>query len=100
MRANWFKNEDHLVYISGDTQLAELERTLKFTGLKEAAEALHDAPIREGYTIKGPRRTSGWLFVPDLVFDEHIQMGENVFLYLGEMMECYVIFWPDRPCGK
>ena len=28
MRINWFKDENHLVYINGETQLTELERTL------------------------------------------------------------------------
>ena len=64
MRINWFKDENHLVYINGATQLAELERTL---------------------------------FVPDLTFGEHIEMGENIFFYMGEMQECYVIYWPDAP---
>lgn len=33
------------------------------------------------------------LFIPDLVFPEHIEMGENIFLYFGEMTECYVLYW-------
>ena len=100
MRVSWFKNEDHLVYINGETQLEPLERALRFPGLTEAAEALRAHPIPEGYTIKGPKRTSGRLFVPDLVFDEHIQMGENIFFYMGEMAECYVIYWPDQPVAQ
>ena len=28
MRINWFKDENHLVYINGATQLAELEKAL------------------------------------------------------------------------
>ena len=28
MRINWFKDENHLVYINGATQLAELERKM------------------------------------------------------------------------
>ena len=31
MHINWFKDENHLVYINGATQLAELERTLPTT---------------------------------------------------------------------
>ena len=77
MRINWFKNEDHLVYISGETQLAQLEKTLHFPGLEEAANALRQNPTAEGLTIKGPKRTSGRLFVPDLTFGEHIEMGET-----------------------
>ena len=40
MQIHWFQNEDHLVYINGATQLADLERTLHFPGLEEAANAL------------------------------------------------------------
>ena len=67
MRINWFKDENNLVYINGATQLAELERTLHFPGLEEAANG------------------------------EHIQMGENIFFFMGEMQECYVIYWLDAP---
>lgn len=35
--------------------------------------------------------------MPDLTFGQHIQMGENIFFYMGEMQECYVIYWPDAP---
>ena len=54
-------------------------------------------PTPEGFTIKGHGRTSGCLFVPDLAFGEHIQMGENIFFFMGEMQECYVIYWLDAP---
>lgn len=57
MLINWFRDQDHLVYINGETQLAQLEKTLRFPGLQEAAEALRDNPNPEGYTIKGPKRT-------------------------------------------
>ena len=78
MHINWFKDENHLVYINGETQLAELERTLHFPGLADAANELRRHPTAEGFTIKGPKRTSGRLFVPDLTFGEHIEMGENI----------------------
>ena len=61
---------------------------------------LRDHPTAEGLTVKGPKRTSARLFVPDLVFDEHIEMGENIFFYMGELSECYVIYWPDRPVAE
>ena len=44
MRINWFKDENHLVYINGATQLAELEKTLHFPGLEEAANELPSMP--------------------------------------------------------
>ena len=97
MHINWFKDENHLVYINGETQLAELERTLHFPGLADAANELRQHPTAEGFTIKGPKRTSGRLFVPDLTFGEQIEMGENIFFYMGEMQECYVIYWLGGP---
>ena len=86
-----------IVLCPGMNDGEELEKTLRFPGLQEAAEALRDNPNPEGYTIKGPKRTCGRLFVPDLTFGKHIEMGENVFFYMGEMAECYVIYWPGKP---
>ena len=86
--------------ILSPSPLAELEKTLHFPGLKEAANELRQHPTAEGFTIKGPKRTSGRLFVPDLAFGEHIEMGENIFFFMGEMQECYVIYWPDAPVAK
>lgn len=48
MQIHWFQNEDHLVYINGATQLADLERTLHFPGLEEAANALRRHPTPRG----------------------------------------------------
>ena len=100
MHVSWFKNEEHLVYINGETELPALEKALKFPGLTAAAAQLRDHPTAEGLSVKGPKRTSARLFVPDLVFDEHIEMGENIFFYMGELSECYVIYWPDRPVAE
>ena len=100
MHVSWFKNEEPLVYINGETELPALEKALKFPGLTAAAAQLRDHPTAEGLSVKGPKRTSARLFVPDLVFDEHIEMGENIFFYMGELSECYVIYWPDRPVAE
>ena len=97
MHINRFRDEINLIYINGATQLAELEKPLRFPGLEEAANELRQHPTAEGFTIKGPKRTSGRLFVPDLTFGRHIEMGENIFFFMGEMKECYVIYWPDAP---
>ena len=48
----------------------------------------------------GPKCASGRLFVPNLAFGEHIEMGENIFFFMGEMQECYVIYWPDAQVAK
>ena len=81
MCINWFKDENNLIYINGETQLAELEKTLHFPGLEEAANELRQHPTAEGFTIKGPRRNSGRQFVPDQTIGEHIEKAENIFFF-------------------
>lgn len=93
MNINWFCNEDNLVYINAEKDLHRLEVQLRLPGLEEAAKALHDNPTVEGLTLRGERRTTARLFIPDLLFNRHIEMGENIFLYRGDMLECYVIYW-------
>ena len=44
MHINWFRDENNLIYINGATQLAELEKTLRFPGLEEAANELRQHP--------------------------------------------------------
>ncbi len=93
MNIHWFENEDNLVYINAEKDLHQLEVQLQLPGLEEAATELHLHPTQEGLSLKGPRRTMARLLIPDLAFGRHIEMGENVFLYRGEMVECYVIYW-------
>ena len=93
MNMQWLQDEDNLVYINAEKDLHRLEVQLQLPGLEEAASALHANPTKEGLTLRGPRRTTARLFIPDLLFGTHIEMGENIFLYRGEMVECYVIYW-------
>ena len=93
MNINWFRDEDNLVYINAEKDLHRLEVQLQLPGLEEAATELYRHPTAEGLTLKGARRTTARLFIPDLLFGKHIEMGENVFLYRGDMVECYVIYW-------
>lgn len=96
MNVNWFKNQDHLVYINGEKDLPALEKQLKLPGLAAAAKEFRAAPTEEGLQVKGQKRSTAKLFLPDLTFQEHIEMGENTFLYMGEMSECYVIFYSEN----
>ncbi|MBE6989475.1 MAG: hypothetical protein E7426_01850 [Ruminococcaceae bacterium] len=96
MNINWFTDEDNLIYINAEKDLHRLESQLRLPGLEEAATELHEHPTAEGLTLKGERRTTARLFIPDLLFGRHIEMGENIFLYRGDMAECYVIYWIRR----
>lgn len=55
MHINWFKDENHLVYINGETQLTELERTLHFPGLADAANELRRHPTAGGLHHQGAK---------------------------------------------
>ena len=93
MNINWFRDEDNLVYINAEKDLHRLEVQLRLPGLEEAATMRHANPTPERLTRRGERGTTARLFIPDLLFGKHIEMGENIFLYRGDMLECYVIYW-------
>ena len=44
--------------------------------------------------LKGTKRAALKLFIPDMVFDKHIDMGETVWVYIGEMYPAYCLYWP------
>ena len=81
MNILWLQDPDNLVYVNAEKDLPMLERRLKLPGLAEAAQALRQSP------------TYYRLFIPDLLYGRHIEMGENIFVFLGEMSECYVLYW-------
>ncbi len=97
MRINWFRMKQSGLYINGATQL-ELERTLRFPGLEEAANELRKHPRHGGLHHQGVWPHQRPSVRADLAFGEHIQMGgEHFFFFMGEMQECYVIYWLDAP---
>lgn len=92
MNVNWFKNPDHVVYADAKEFVENFEKETGISSLKERIEEFEANPVKEGMILKGIKRTSVKLFIPDLVFDEHIEMGENVWIYMGENYECYCLY--------
>lgn len=92
MNVNWFKNPDHVVYADAKEFVENFEKETGISSLKERIEEFEVNPVKEGIILKGIKRTSVKLFIPDLVFDEHIEMGENVWIYMGENYECYCLY--------
>ena len=92
MNVNWFKNPDHVVYADAKEFVENFEKETGISSLKERIEEFEANPVKEGIILKGIKRTSVKLFIPDLVFDEHIEMGENVLIYMGENYECYCLY--------
>ncbi len=91
---NWLKDENNVVYAKQSDIVPILSRDLRIPDLEQRIEAFRESPEKEGVIVKGNKRSSVRLFIPDLLFDEHIEMGESVWLYIGEMYPAYCIFQP------
>ena len=64
MHINWFKDENHLVYINGETQLAQLEKTLRFCEEHEQITSLGIVPL--GFTKHQNRFSWSYSDKPEL----------------------------------
>lgn len=92
MNIKWFKNPDNIVYADIDEFAPNFGKEVGIENLREKIEKFKANPEPEGMTLKGKKRTTLKLFIPDLTFKEHIEMGENVWVYLGNNYECYCLY--------
>lgn len=92
MNINWFKNPDNVVYADTKEFVDNFAKESGIANLKEEIECFKAAPVAEGKMLTGKKRTSVKLFIPNLTFNEEIEMGENVWLYMGENYECYCLY--------
>ena len=94
MNANWFKNPDHVAYCKKEEILPRLSRELGINVLAQRVEAFRKEPSPEGENIKGRKRTTLKLMIPNLTFSEPIDMGENVWIYMGDLCPAYCLYTP------
>ncbi|MFV0516664.1 MAG: hypothetical protein ACK5MV_04655 [Aminipila sp.] len=92
MNINWFKNQDNIVYAKTEEFIGNFEKETGISGLKEKIMEFQKSPSRDGLTVTGRKRTSVKLLVPNVTFNETIEMGENVWVYMGENYECYCLY--------
>ena len=97
---SWLKNADHVAYFREEEILPRFARELGIPDLSRRVEAFRRAPSPEGINIRGLKRTTLKLFVPDLTFQEHINMGENVWIYMGELCPAYCLYTPSDGEGQ
>ena len=62
--------------------------------LREEIDAFRKNPTPEGKALKGRKRVTVKLLIPNLMFDEKIDMGDNVWIYMGDVMESYCVYQP------
>lgn len=94
LNLNWIKNEDHVVYGTDEELIPILSKDLFIPDLGKKIRQFRENPVKEGVTLKGGKRSSVLMFIPDMYFDDDIVMGGNVWLYLGDMMPAYCIYVP------
>ncbi len=100
LNLTWLKNTDHVSYCKEEDVLPRLSRELGIGDLAARVAEFRAAPSAEGVNLKGLKRTTIKLFVPNLMFDQPIEMGENVWLYMGELCPAYCLYTPwedDEP---
>ena len=109
LNLTWIKNPDHVSYCKENEVLPRLARELGIADLAQQVEEFRTHPTAEGVNLKGKKRTTlklfipfrftpsavGWvnlkgkkrttlkLFIPNLTFPEPVEMGENVWIYMG-----------------
>ena len=96
MNVNWFKNPDHVVYAPVEEFAGNFGKETGIHNLREELDAFRADPTPEGKNLKGIKRTSLKLMVPNMVFDEKIDMGNSVWVYMGENYEAYCLYWPQE----
>ena len=96
MNVNWFKNPDNVVYADVNQFCDNFRKETGIEHLREKLDEFRDNPTAEGINIKGRKRTSLKVFIPNKYFDEPIDMGDSIWVYMGENYECYCIYWPQE----
>ena len=91
----WFENPDNVVYADIDEFADNFGKETGIDNLREKIEAFRADPVKEGINLKGRKRTSLKLFIPNMYFDDKIEMGDTVWAYMGENYECYCLYWKE-----
>lgn len=94
LNLTWIKNPDHVSYCKENEVLPRLARELGIADLAQQVEEFRTHPTAEGVNLKGKKRTTLKLFIPNRTFPEPVEMGENVWIYMGELCPAYCLFTP------
>ena len=97
MRFAWFKDPENVIYADVDQFADYFGKETGVVDFRRKLEEFRNNPIKEGVVLKGKKRTSLKLIIPDLLFEdkeEKLPMGDTVWVYLGEVYPCYCVYWP------
>lgn len=96
----WLKNPDHVAYCKEEEILPRLTRDLGISDLAECVAEFRAHPVAEGVNLRGKKRTTVKMFIPNLLFSTPIDMGENVWLYMGDLCPAYCLYTPWEANAK
>ncbi|MDD7511703.1 MAG: hypothetical protein PUK21_04885 [Peptostreptococcaceae bacterium] len=96
MIINEFKDPDKIVYADINEFADNFGNECGISDLRGKIEAFKANPVKEGVTVSGTKRTTLKLLIPNMVFDEKIEMGDSVWVYMGELYEIYCLYWPQE----
>lgn len=97
MRFEWLKNQDNITYVGVDDFVREFGKLMKIDNLREIMDDFRENPVKEGVLVKGNKRSTVKLFIPDMYFEdqeEKLDMGDSVWVYQGDLYPCYCVYWP------
>lgn len=97
MRFHWFQDQDNVVYADVDEFAENFGQETGIENFRQKLEEFRSNPVKEGILLKGRKRTTLKLFIPDLYFEEEqekLDMGDTVWVYLGEYYPSYCVYWP------
>lgn len=96
MKLSWFKNPDNVIYADVNEFADNFGKETGVSNLRAKLEEFKKNPTKEGVFLKGTKRTTIRLMIPDMFFEgeEKLDMGDTVWVYLGEYYPCYCVYWP------
>ena len=92
LRIGWLENPDNIVYADLEEFADNFGNEVGISNLKQEIIHFREHPTAEGVVLKGKKRSALKLFIPDMLFDKHIEMGENVWVFIGETYQAYCIY--------
>jgi hypothetical protein len=95
MKLNWLMNQDNVAYVEFERFVDNFSQETGVANLREEIDKFRANPIREGKILKGNKRTSLRLFIPNMYFNTEILMGDTVWLYIGEHYPAYCIYFEE-----
>ena len=98
MRFGWFQDPDNVVYADVDQFADHFGKEAGIENFRTKLENFKANPTAEGILLKGRKRTTVKLFIPDLYFADKktkLEMGDTVWVYMGEYYPCYCVYWPQ-----